>query len=68
MRSRDVSDVTVMRAWPTAVAAAASSWLLLPGASLVMRSIKELKHHVHIRIVRTEVQEIEWGGWRGRAH
>jgi hypothetical protein len=28
--SRDVSDVTAMRAVPTAVEAAASSWLLLP--------------------------------------
>ena len=32
--SRDVSDVTAVRAVATAVAAGASSWLLLPGEAL----------------------------------
>jgi hypothetical protein len=37
--SRDVSDVTVMRAVATAVAAAASSWLLLPDATIRISKI-----------------------------
>ena len=63
MTSRDVSDETAMRAVPTAVAAAASSRLLLPGATVRTRKFQDRKPILAERITSSDLSV-----QRGRDH